>query len=164
MMRKFILCTAILAVISLSGGTVKSQAQAQPQPQAPAPAQDLGPTGPVPYDAIDGWLKPFDEGFTFGAVVGVLPESANRIFILQRGSTRLPNPVPAGYEGNPQSAGITLTRGEGKVWKNIIFVVDGNGKMIENWSQWDSLFARTDTQPGVHRIRISPTIASAACG
>ena len=55
---------------------------------------------------MDGWLKPFDPGFTFGGNVGVQPDTPNRIFILQRGSTRLPNPVPAGYEGFAGSIGV----------------------------------------------------------
>lgn len=141
-MRNFILGAAALTVISLSAG--------------PASAQDPGPIGPSPYMAVDGWLKPFDEGFTFGGNVGVQPDSPNRIFIVQRGSTRLPNPLPPGYLGYAGSIGIATQKGEGRVYKNIIFVVDGTGKMIEAWSQWDHLFARTDTEVGVHRVRISP--------
>src|SRR5688572_29012392 len=133
---------AILTVLGLSAG--------------PASAQDPGPVGPSPYEAVDGWLKPFDQGFTFGGNVGVYPDSPNRIFILQRGSTQLPNPVPPGYEGNAASIGMSPQKGEGRVYRNVIFVVDGNGKMIETWNQWDHLFARTDRDVGVHRIRISP--------
>src|SRR4030095_1911046 len=106
-----------------------------------------------PYEAVDGWLKPFDEGFTFGGNVGVHAESPNRIFILQRGSTQLPNPIPPGYEGYAASIGMSTQKGEGRVYRNVIFVVDGNGKMIQTWNQWDHLFARTDRDVGVHRIR-----------
>ena len=122
----------------------------------PAWSQDPGPIGPSPYEAVVGWLKPFDEGFTFGGNVGVHPESPNRIFILQRGSTRLPNPVPAGYEGNAASIGMSPQKGEARAWRNVILVVDGSGKVIEAWNQWDHLFARTDQDVGPHRIRISP--------
>jgi DNA-binding beta-propeller fold protein YncE len=141
-MRKFILGVAVLAATSLSTGAAWSQ--------------DLGPIGPSPYEAVDGWLKPFDPGFTFGGNVGVQPDTPNRIFILQRGSTRLPNPVPPGYLGYAASIGMVTQKGEGRVYKNVIFVVDGTGKMIEAWSQWDHLFARTDLEAGLHRIRISP--------
>jgi DNA-binding beta-propeller fold protein YncE len=141
-MRHYICGVAILASVTLSAGRARSQ--------------DLGPIGPSPYQAVSGWLKPFDEGFTFGGNVGVQPDSPNRIFVLQRGSTKLPDPVPAGYEGYAASIGMSTQKGEGRAWRNIIFVVDGNGKMIEAWHQWDHLFARTDANPGPHRIRISP--------
>src|SRR5688572_31266348 len=119
---------AILTVLGLSAG--------------PAWSQDPGPIGPSPYEAVDGWLKPFDPGFTFGGNVGVQPDTPNRIFILQRGSTQLPNPVPAGYLGYAGSIGMSPQKGEARVYRNIIFAVDGTGKMIEAWSQWDHLFAR----------------------
>ena len=51
---------------------------------------------------------------------------------------------------------MSTQKGEGRVYRNVIFVVDGTGRMIEAWSQWDHLFARTDRDVGVHRIRISP--------
>ena len=37
----------------------------------------------------------------------------------------------------------------------MIFVVDGDGNLIEKWDQWDHLFEGTDG-PGPHRLRISP--------
>ena len=51
-----------------------------------------GPVGPSPYDVVRGWHKPFAEpGFAFGGNSGVFAESPNRIFVAQRGETRLPN-------------------------------------------------------------------------
>ena len=122
-----------------------------------ASAQDLGPTVPAPYEAVEGWLKPFaGEGFAFGGNSGVFPESPDRIFILQRGETRLPDPVPAGFEGYAGSIGInTLQEAERRTWQNCIYVVDGEGNVIEVWDQWDHLFEGSDG-PGPHRIRISP--------
>ena len=122
-----------------------------------ASAQDLGPTVPAPYEAVEGWLKPFaGEGFAFGGNSGVFPESPDRIFILQRGETRLPDPVPAGFEGYAGSIGInTLQEAERRTWQNCIYVVDGDGNVIEVWDQWDHLFEGSDG-PGPHRIRISP--------
>jgi hypothetical protein len=141
-MRTVISGLAVVLVIGLAGSRTSSQ--------------DLGTVGPSPYEAVEGWLKPFDPGFTFGGNVGVQPDTPNRIFILQRGSTKLPDPVPAGYQGFAGSINLATQRGEGRVYKNVVFVVDRNGKMIEAWSQWDSLFARTDNEVGLHRIRISP--------
>ena len=37
-----------------------------------ASSQDLGPTGPSPYDVVEGWHKPFAaEGFAFVGNCGV---------------------------------------------------------------------------------------------
>ncbi len=122
----------------------------------PVVAQDVGPTGPSPYDVVEGWLKPFAApGFAFGGNSGVFAESPDRIFVLQRGETRLPDPVPSGFAGYVGSIGINALRGEGRTWQNCIYVVDGDGNVIEVWDQWDSLFEGTDG-PGPHRIRISP--------
>jgi len=141
-MRDFMPGVVVLTVMSLT---------------APAAwSQELGPVGPSPYEAVDGWLKPFDQGFTFGGNVSIAIDRPDRIFILQRGSTRLPNPVPPGYEGYAGSIGMATQRGEGRVYRNVIFAVDRNGNMVEAWSQWDHLFARADQDVGVHRIRISP--------
>ena len=125
---------------------------------SPAPAQDLlGPSEPLPYEPVEGWLKPFaGEGFAFGGNSGVFVESPDRIFVLQRGETRLPDPVPDGFDGYAGSIGInTLREAERRTWQNCIYVVDGDGNVIEVWDQWDHLFEGSDG-PGPHRIRISP--------
>ena len=140
-MRRLIFILAVLVMEGLSAG--------------PAWSQGSGPIVPSPYEAVDGWLKPFDEGFTFGGNVSAFPESPDRIFILQRGSTRLPDPVPTEYAGFAGSIGMSPQQGEGRVWRNVIFVVDGDGNMIETWDQWDHLFEGTDGV-GPHRVRISP--------
>ena len=122
-----------------------------------ASAQDLGPAVPAPYEAVEGWLEPFaGEGFAFGGNSGVFPESPDRIFVLQRGETRLPDPVPDGFDGYAGSIGInTLREAERRTWQNCIYVVDGDGNVIEVWDQWDHLFEGSEG-PGPHRIRISP--------
>lgn len=126
-------------------------------PTSSASAQDLGPTVAAPYEAVEGWLKPFaDEGFAFGGNSGVFIDSPDRIFVLQRGETRLPDPVPAGFAGYAGSVGINvLSEAERRTWRNCIFVVDGGGNVVEVWDQWDHLFEGSDG-PGPHRIRISP--------
>ena len=37
--------------------------------------------------------------------------------------------------------------------RNVIFIVDRNGRLVESWTQWDHLFADT---PGPHKIAINP--------
>ena len=75
--------------------------------------------------------------------------------MLQRGETRLPDPVPPEFSGFVGSIGINALRGEGRTWQNCIFVLDGDGNVLQVWDQWDHLFEGTDG-PGPHRIRISP--------
>jgi len=122
-------------------------------------AQDIdrGPEGPSPYDIVSGWHQPFsEEGSAFGGNSGVFAESPDRIFISQRGETLLPDPVPTDYAGYAGSIGInTLRETERRVWKNCLYRLDGNGRVIEVWTQWDQLFEGSDG-PGLHRVRISP--------
>ena len=134
---------AILVLVSLSFDSLLSQ--------------DLGPTGPRPYDVVANWHTPFaEEGFAFGGNSGVFAESPDRIFISQRGETRLPNPVPPEFAGYAGSIGINvLSDSEFRTWQNCLMVVDGDGNVLEVWDQWDHLFQGGDG-PGPHRVRISP--------
>lgn len=117
----------------------------------------MGPVGPSPYDVVSGWHKPFArEGFAFGGNSGVWAESPDRIFIAQRGETRLPDPLPPEYTTFAGSIGINvLTAPALRTWQNCLYVLDGEGRMIESWSQWDHLCDDSDG-PGPHRVRISP--------
>jgi hypothetical protein len=139
------------AVIALIAAVPTLLAQRGPQPQP------TGPVGPSPYDVVRGWHKPFSQpGFAFGGNSGVFAESPNRIFILQRGETRLPNPVPAEYQGFAGSIKINVLNAANlRVWQNCIYTLDANGSVKERWTQWDKLCEGSDG-PGPHRIRISP--------
>jgi hypothetical protein len=116
-----------------------------------------GPTGPSPYDVVRGWHKPFSEpGYAFGGNSGVFAESQDRIFIAQRGETRLPDPVPPGFLGFAGSIGINvLNATDRRVWRNCLYTLDASGKVKERWMQWDRLCEGSDG-PGPHRVRISP--------
>jgi hypothetical protein len=120
-------------------------------------AAATGPVGPSPYDVVRGWHKPFSEpGFAFGGNSGVFAESPNRIFIAQRGETKLPDPVPAQFLGFAGSIGINvLNPADRRVWRNCLYTLDGNGKVKERWTQWDRL-CEGSSGPGPHRVRISP--------
>ena len=121
----------------------------------PVWSQDVGPTGPIPYDIVEGWAKPFaGEGFAFGGNSGVYAESPDRIIALQRGETRLPDPVPAEFNGWAGPLWNVLS-GRGRTWQNCIYVLDAGGNLVEVWDQWDYLFEGSDG-PGPHRIRVSP--------
>lgn len=95
-----------------------------------------------PYEVVPDWPKPFHEnGWVMGRVAGVYAESPDRIYVATTGE------IPAKlYERawGPQyipkfvPALGDLTREKGR-WKNILLVFDGNGKLLESWSQWDSV-------------------------
>jgi len=123
----------------------------------PASSQDTGPVGPSPYDIVEGWHKPFaKQGFAFGGNSGVFAESPDRIFIAQRGETRLPIPIPPEFAGYAGSIGInTLSATDLRTWQNCLYTIDGDGNVIDIWEQWDYLCAGSEG-PGPHRIRISP--------
>lgn len=125
--------------------------------QAPAQAVLSGPVGPSPYDVVRGWHKPFSRsGFAFGGNSGVFAESPDRIFIAQRGETRLPDPVPPGFAGYAGSIGINvLSATERRVWQNCLYTLDAEGRVKERWTEWDRL-CEGSAGPGPHRIRISP--------
>jgi hypothetical protein len=129
-----------------------------------------GPVGPSPYNIIRGWHKPFaEEGFAFGGSSGVFAESPNRIFIAQRGETRLPDPIPAEFSGFAGSIGINvLFATDMRVWEHCLYTLDSDGNVREMWDQWDYLCEGTVTLrldgpiafpsegPGPHRLRINP--------
>ena len=126
-------------------------------PALVAQAVVTGPVGPSPYDVVRGWHKPFAEpGFAFGGNSGVFAESPKRIFIAQRGETKLPEPIPPEYAGYAGSIGINvITATERRVWRNCLYTLDGDGRVQERWTQWDHLCAGS-AGPGPHRLRISP--------
>lgn len=120
-------------------------------------AAQRGEIGPSPYNYItDSWMQSFaGEGMTFGGTSGVVVQNPGRIFFLQRGETRLPNPVPESYAGFPASLGWNVLQGRGRVWQNCIYVVNSEGEVLEVWDHWDYLFKGTNG-PGPHRLRMSP--------
>jgi hypothetical protein len=126
-------------------------------PRVGAQSEVTGPVGPSPYEVVRGWHKPFAEpGFAFGGNSGVFAESPDRIFIAQRGETRLPDPVPPAFAGFAGSIGINvLSDVPRRVWRNCLYTVDGNGRVKERWTQWDHL-CEGSSGPGPHRVRISP--------
>ena len=107
--------------------------------------QESGTIGESPYEfTAEIWMKPFaQDGFTWGGNSGVQVDSDNRIFFLQRGETKLPDPLPEEYNNFPGSLGIpewNVLQGRGRVWQNCIYVINGKGEVVEVWNQWDHLF------------------------
>ena len=123
----------------------------------PTLAQVADVTGPSPYEYVsDVWMTPFaEEGFTWGGNSGVLVQSTDRIFLLQRGETELPDPIPSDYTTFAGSMGWNVLQGRGRVWRNCIYVINSEGEVLEVWDHWDHLFTGTDG-PGPHRLRMNP--------
>ena len=113
--------------------------------------------GPSPYNAIHEWLEPFaPTGFVWGSHPGLFVESSDRIFIIQRGQLHVPDPKPAGFTNFYGSApGLSALQpvDRKRDMRNVIFIVNSDGKLRETWTQWDYLFANT---PGPHKIAINP--------
>ena len=86
------------------------------------------------YDAVPGWWKPapdhFD-GWTWGEVSGVAVDNPDRILVVVWGDRN------ARGEERPGST-------------NYLLAVDRDGDIVENWSQWDSIFNKP------HQVYISP--------
>lgn len=123
----------------------------------PLLAQDSGIIGPSPYDyTTETWMQPFaEEGMTWGGTSGVYVQNKDRIFFLQRGETRLPDPIPESYTRFPGSIGWNVLQGRGREWQNCIYVINSEGEVLEVWDHWDHLFKGT-TGPGPHRLRMDP--------
>lgn len=116
-----------------------------------------GPIGESPYNVVTGWHKPFaKQGFAFGGNSGLFSESPERLFVLQRGETLLPFPLPAEFDQHAGSIGINVLQAtELRTWQNCMYTLDSQGNVTELWDQWDFLCAGS-AGPGPHRLRISP--------
>jgi hypothetical protein len=129
----------------------------------PASLQEIGGEDENgPYDVVPGWLKPLpthDSEWGWGNGVGVFAESPDRVFIITRGDLPAPKPRLPGQMllSGRQTFELYDTRqaaGREKDAKvrlqNFVVVVNRNGQMVENWSQWDSGWQFP------HRIKINP--------
>jgi sugar lactone lactonase YvrE len=96
-----------------------------------------------PYDVVEGWLKPlpWHQGWTFGLIAAVFPETPDRIFVLQGGE--LPDPRPRDRAPGARSNSDHRPT-------NFVLVLNREGELLESWSQWDSLFVRP------HKITVNP--------
>lgn len=86
------------------------------------------------YEAVENWWKPapdHDDRWTWGQVSGVAVDHPNRIIVAIWGDRDA--------DGRERPGG-----------SNYLVVVDGNGDIIENWKQWDSIVNKP------HQVYISP--------
>jgi peptidylamidoglycolate lyase len=135
-MRVERLAVAVLSAAALAG--VASCVGAPPTAPAETPtppAMVVGGDGRFgDYEAVAGWWKSaadHDEMWTWGEVSGVAVDTPNRIIVAVWGD---------------RSADGTEREGS----SNYLVVVDGDGNVVETWSQWDSTFNKP------HQVYISP--------
>lgn len=108
----------------------------------PAFAQEKGgleETGP--YQVVTGWFKPGIQGWD-QRVVAVNAEDPNRVFVgsVDRNDTRAGHPLLAA-DGTVMKEKTVVVKDDKNIAKgdvNNILVLNADGKVIENWSQWDA--------------------------
>ena len=99
-----------------------------------------------PYDVVPNWFKPLHEGRQ-QCVLGVFAESPSRIYLVTE--VEVPSTRPVGN--------CTSERMAPGSHSHFIMVVNGNGEVIEDWKQWDSLFVDAGKPIGMpHSVKISP--------
>ena len=105
-----------------------------PAPDPPHAAAKGGDGRDGDYQAVAGWWKPaadHDDTWTWGEVSGVAGDTPDRVIVAVWGD---------------RSADGTEREGS----SNYLVVVDRDGNVVENWSQWDTTFNKP------HQVYISP--------
>ncbi len=146
------------------------------QPPATRQSHQDWPTGP--YQVVENWPKPLPDtrhshdGWTWGSVGGVYAETPDRIWIAMRGELPLPAGAapwtpyaalnPTRGNAQPNTDGLTATceptdkRGWERRFQHVLFVVDRNGNLVDEWPQHDHLFGQQPCGRGPHTIKMSP--------
>ncbi len=126
---------AALALLVGIGGCAATPAE-EPAAEAspPTPIVKGGDGRYGGYDPVPDWWKPapdHDDTWTWGEVSGVAVDTPDRIIVAVWGDRSV--------DGEERPDG-----------SNYLVVVDGDGNLLENWSQWD------DTLNRPHQVYISP--------
>jgi sugar lactone lactonase YvrE len=164
----FLFIASLLTACSL--GCSSSSTLSSVSPQEKGGVGDI--TGPyqIPDPKWPQWAHPYPkQGYIWGSQGGVFAESPNRIYFANRGELKLPEKMPlmlqnvcpglAGFYERCEFPGFwgafvySATNEPIANMENVIVIVDGNGKLIESWNQWDKLF---EFGRGPHSIYISP--------
>ena len=167
---------ALIPVAFLLGARMaRVHAQAQDLPEDNKSDEQVS----GPYEVVENWPKPLtslpgNEKWTWGAVEGVFAESPDRVFVLERGelpalerpkNTPIPQfgpslsfpvshaPFRNASVGPMASAGDVDSLGKPDFdyrWEHILTVVDRQGNIVEDWSEWNSMLKRP------HSVFINP--------
>jgi hypothetical protein len=150
---------------------------------APAPPQEKGGQDEFgPYEPVANWPQPLPDGpdgvkhdgWTWGSVGAVYAETPDRIWIAQRGELPLPKGAkpwtPYGMltgamaRGNATGNGDGLSatceatekRGWERRWHHSVFIVDRDGKLVDEWPFMEKMFAQDKCGRGPHKIKMNP--------
>jgi len=131
------------------------------------------------YGLVADWPRPLPddrhshEGWTWGSVGAVFAETPDRIWIAMRGELPLPPGAapwtsygmlqPSRGNADPNTDGLSATceptgelRGWERRWNHTVFVVDGEGRLVDEWPHVDELFSQLPCGRGPHSIKIGP--------
>jgi hypothetical protein len=148
-MRPRLWSFAVLLAIGLIGAV--SAGRAAMAPQERGGQEEFGP-----YELVENWPQPLPDGpdgvkhagWTWGSVGAVYAETPDRIWIAQRGELPLPEGAkpwtpysllqpPRTATGNTDGLSATCEtvakRGWERRWHHSVFVVDRNGKVVQDW-------------------------------
>ncbi|MBI4885598.1 MAG: hypothetical protein HY824_00760 [Acidobacteria bacterium] len=168
--------SASMAVASCSGPASSPETAAPPAPAAERGGQDeFGPYEPVanwPQPLADGPDGVKHEGWTWGSVGAIYAETPDRIWIAQRGELPLPagakpwtpyamlQPSRGNATGNGDGLSATCEtvpkRGWERRWHHSVFVVDRDGKLVQEWPFMEKMFAQDKCGRGPHKVKLNP--------
>lgn len=133
-----------------------------------------------PYEVVANWPQPLPdgpdgvkhEGWTWGSTGAIYAETPDRIWIAQRGELPLPagakpwtpygmlNPSRGNATGNSDGLNATCEqvnkRGWERRWHHSVFVVDRDGKLVQEWPHLEKMFSQNPCGRGPHKIKMSP--------
>jgi hypothetical protein len=132
-----------------------------------------------PYEPVPNWPQPLPdgpdgvkhEGWTWGSVGGIYAETPDRIWVAMRGELPLPegaapwtpygllNPSRGNATGNDDGLSATCQptakRGWERRYHHTIFVVNREGKLVQDWPHLNAMFEMTCGR-GPHKIKMNP--------
>jgi DNA-binding beta-propeller fold protein YncE len=178
-----VILLGLLVPFAIAGCNAEPErAAAAPAPAAAADSQSQERGGQEefgPYEPVENWPKGLPDGpdgvkhagWTWGSVGGLFAESPDRIWVAMRGELPLPKGAAAwtpygmlvppignatgNDDGKNATCGETEKRGWQRRYHHVIFVVDREGNMVQEWPQHDKLFDAPCGR-GPHKIKMSP--------
>ena len=148
---------------------------------AGGPAQERGGQEEFgPYEVVANWPQPLPdgpdgvkhEGWTWGSTGAVWAETPDRIWIAQRGELPLPpnakpwtpygllQPTRGNATGNTDGLNAecepVAKRGWGRRWHHSVFIVNRDGKLVDEWPHMEKMFSQDPCGRGPHKIKMSP--------
>jgi hypothetical protein len=179
---RYLLAATAVAVVAAgcANGNGTGDGNGAAAPAAAAPTERGGQDEFGPYEVVDNWPQPLPdgpdgvkhEGWTWGSNGAIWAETPDRIWIAQRGELPLPpkakpwtpygmlNPSRGNSTGNGD--GLTATceatekRGWERRWHHTMFVVDRDGKIVQEWPHLDKMYAQDRCGRGPHKIKMNP--------